>query len=419
MKVLLLADYFYPYNPGGTEWSVYELAKLLKKNKIDAKIVTLNYGAKDKETLDGIEIIRLPFPKRLNDRRKVVNPIWQNNPIFFATSAFQIFKIIKSENPDVIHVHGKFLIPGAIIAGFFTKKPVIATIRDKQIFCPIGRCFFDTKRYKACNFWLYLLSDFPWFIENYTNKNPFAITYALFGVTWSRLAGNIIKFFAERATLVTTISISQKKYLKANGFKDVKVIYNTANFQRPKATRSKIKSVLFVGKLSKGKGIEVLLDAAKSLLKSHKIMFVFAGSLRFPKIKNVLEEKSLRSHIKLLGSVNYKNLPSVYRKASVVVMPSIYPESFGRVALEALSFGTPVVVTNIGALPEIIQNRITGRIVRPDARDLSRAILEILKNENVYIRNIRKEYPNLKKIFFEQPTRQILELYRSLAGSSK
>jgi len=412
MKIFLIADYFYPYNPGGTEWSVYELAKAFKKSSIDSTVITLNYGSKQEEIYHGIKIIRLPFFKKLKDKRAVVNPIWQNNLLFFLTSAYYLFKIIKSENPEIIHVHGKFLIPAAIISGFISKKPVIVTIRDKQIICPIGKCFFDQKRFKSCNFWEFLISDFPWFIKNYTNKKPFVIAHIFIGVIWSRFAGEIIKFFAKRAIQITTISNSQKKYLEANGFKNVKVIYNTADFKISKVIIPKIKSVLFVGKLSKGKGVELLLDAAESLLKNNKIKFLFAGQVQSLKIKNRLKQKPLKSSSTLLGSVDYNDLPGIYRKVSVLAMPSIYPESFGRAALESLSNGTPVVVTDVGALSEIVEDKITGRVVPTAMDSLKEAILDVLKNEKQYKKNIAKNYEKLRDKFNTNPIYDYVKLYK-------
>jgi glycosyltransferase involved in cell wall biosynthesis len=95
-------------------------------------------------------------------------------------------------------------------------------------------------------------------------------------------------------------------------------------------------------------------------------------------------------------------------------MPSIYPEAFGRVALEALSVGTPVIVTNTGALPEIVENKKTGRVVDTSPKDLEEGILDVLKNEETYVNNIKKEYKNLKEKFYNKPLAQHISLYKSI-----
>lgn len=412
MKIFLVTDYFYPFTPGGAEWSVYELAKALKTKQIETIIVTLNYGAEEKEKFNELQIIRIPFSKKLKNNRSVINPIWQNNPFFWVTSAYHLYKIARSLKPDVIHVHGKFLTPGAVIAGWLSKKPVIVTSRDKQILCSIGKCFFNPQRMKACSFWEYLISDLPWFCKNYVSKNPVAIIYATLGAIWSRISGNIIKFYTKQARVVTAISVSQKRYLEENGFKNVQVIYNTANFKTPKTSVSKNKSVLFVGKLSKGKGVDLLLEAISMIPGKFKIKFVFAGQVESEKIKNKLQNKIIKSRTKLLGRVDHLSLNRLYQEASLVVMPSTYPESFGRIALEAIINGTPVVVTITGALPEIIEDKITGRVSDVSASSLKDAILDVLENENKYRENIKKLYPKLKEKFMVNPINQYLKLYK-------
>ena len=416
MKIFLLSDYFYPFDPGGSEWSVYELAKSLKKRGIDPIIITLNYGARAQEIYEGLKVIRLAFAKKIGTERKVVNPIWQNNPIFFIASAFRIYKTIRSENPDIIHVHGKFLIPGAMIAGFVTKKPVIVTIRDKQIICSIGKCFFEKNRLKACRLGEYILSDIPWYYSNYiARKNFMNLNYVAFGVLYNRFMFAIIKFFANRAKLIITISQSQKKYLEVNGFSNVKVIYNTADFSGSKSSVQKTKSVLFAGKLSKGKGGEILINRIPDLVKKNKIVFLFAGTIELKKMfSENLGKKTFKKYIKVLNNLSHRKLINLYSRVAAVVMPSTYPESFGRVALEAISQGTPAIVTNIGGLPEIIQDKVTGRVVDPNERELKNAIKDVVENEKIYKNNIKKMYSLLKKKFHDDPIKAHLQMYQNL-----
>lgn len=416
MKVMLLVDYFMPFNPGGTEWSVYYLAQSFKKHLIKPLIVTLNYGASEKEVYKGVGIVRMPFFKKLHQTRMVVNPIWQNNPIFFITSAMYLIKVVKKENPDVIHVHGKFLIPAAVIAGFITRKPVVISIRDKQLLCSLGKCFFSKNRFKACNFWQYLTSDFPWFWQNYvTNKNLVSLVYTLLGAIWARLAAAQIAYLAKRASCIIAISNSQKKYLEANGFKKIVTIYNIAPFSKPKSWVFKEKKVLFVGKLSLGKGAQPLLDAISKIIKKTKAEFIFAGTVDVKQsVQEKMKNEIFKNSTKFLGPVSHQKLTSFYRNSSLVVMPSIYPEAFGRVALEALAVGTPVVVSDRGGLPEIVDERITGRVINPTAEDLTEAIIDILENEKRYKDNIKREYTRLKNKFEIIPLNMHLKLYNQL-----
>lgn len=412
MKIFLITDYFFPFNPGGSEWSVYELAKSFKKRKLNPTVVTLNYGTQKNSNYRGIEVIRIPFIKKINSDRKVVNPIWQNNPIFFLVSIFQILKLINEKNPDILHVHGKFLIPAAIIAGFLKNKPVIITSRDKQMLCPIGKCFFDSQRKKSCKLAEYITKDVPWFYKNYTqDKSVLKFIYILLGSIYNRISYQLIQILAKRAKKIIAISQSQKAYLVANGFRNIDVIYNTATFTRSKSRVLKQKKVLFAGKLSRGKGSQILISAIKNLATKSDIKFLMAGTIDS---QNLTIGKSYMKNVKFLGPLSYQDLKSMYKNVSAAVMPSIYPESFGRVALEAISQGTPAIVTNIGGLPEIVEDHLTGRVVKARSYELERAIQEVVNDEKFYKVNIRKNYKKLVKKFYTDPINQYLKLYKSL-----
>lgn len=415
MKIGLISDYYTPFNPGGSEWSVYYLANSLKGNGIESIILTPNYGAKTQEIISGIKVLRLPMYKKTIQNRLVINPIWQNNPFFFLWSAFWIVIIARRERISLLHVHGKFLIPGAVMAGWFLRLPTVITIRDKQLICSYGKCFFEKGRYKGCGWGEYLTTEFKWYYNHYVKvKGIYSFMYNFLAAVWTRVAYIQIKFFTFHATKVTTISYSQKKYMEANGFKNVEMIYNSAVF--PKESRiSKRAGILFAGKLSLGKGVYSLLESIPILIKNRKEIFYFAGGVEEKeKINDRVKSLNIEKYTKFLGGVDHKKLQELYKKVKLVVIPSIYPESFGRVALEALSAGTPVVVSDIGGLPEILGKKKIGVITNTKPDSLSRSILKILNNLNTYLNNIQRERTHLIDKFEKKPIKQHIKLYNTL-----
>src|SRR5690349_9121616 len=116
MKVGFITDYYPPFNPGGSEWSVNYLGQELKKENIEVVVITPNYGASNFEVINNLDVFRFPSFKTLKNNRSVINPIWQDNPIFFLWSGWFIYKLIKNQKIDIIHVHGKFTIPGSLLA---------------------------------------------------------------------------------------------------------------------------------------------------------------------------------------------------------------------------------------------------------------------------------------------------------------
>ena len=140
--------------------------------------------------------------------------------------------------------------------------------------------------------------------------------------------------------------------------------------------------VLYTGRLAPVKGIETLLVAAKIVHdRNPGITFVLAGPWQMPQPPQhyglELNRKSAHG-VQWVGAREQSELMDLYKRASLFVMPSYY-ESFGISVLEAMAFGLPVVCTHAGALPELVQDRLTGRVVMPGdpaalARGISRSL---------------------------------------------
>ncbi len=415
MKIGLVTDYYTPFTPGGSEWSVYYLSQSLLANNVENIILTPNYGSLAYENIDGVMVKRFPMYKKAKDTRSVINPIWQNNLFFFLWSSWWLIKIINEEKLDLLHVHGKFLIPGAVIAGKILRKPVIVTIRDKQLICSYGRCFFQKNRFNGCSFLEYLIKDLPWYYQHYVvHKNFFIFIYNFLAAIWTRISNNIIKLFAFNSSSIVTISKNQRKYMQVNGFKDIQVIYNSMEFPKLKKVNRRM-GIVYAGKLSLGKGIYELMEAIPEVISKYKEVIVFAGSIEEKeKIDYMVRKLNIKKHVKFLGGINHNELKKLFETAKVVVMPSIYPESFGRVALEALASGTPVVVSDIGGIPEILGNKKIGVVSDVDPYKLAKSIIQILDNLSIYILNVEKSREFLRKKFEVKPIKDHVNLYNRL-----
>lgn len=138
---------------------------------------------------------------------------------------------------------------------------------------------------------------------------------------------------------------------------------------------------LFVGALEKHKGIMNLLEVfRKSRDKiGSKLLIVGDGSLR-SHIKHFIQQYSLSHSVVFIGAVGKGELYSLYQGANAVVIPSIWPENAPLVALEALSVGTPVIASNTGGLPEIIE-KVDKKLIFNDFVELNNLLLNFHKSE--------------------------------------
>ncbi|HXT63753.1 MAG TPA: glycosyltransferase [Pyrinomonadaceae bacterium] len=150
-------------------------------------------------------------------------------------------------------------------------------------------------------------------------------------------------------------------------------------------------TVLYAGRIDKGKGIETFIRAAAQTSKSiPDAQFVIAGGLHssVPKteFRALLESSQLNGNLKVVGPLGTKALAELYQTSTVAVLPSYY-ETFGLAALEPMAFGTPVVATDRGGLPEVVVPNVTGTLVPAgDETALAAAIVELLKNPGTLTR---------------------------------
>jgi len=145
--------------------------------------------------------------------------------------------------------------------------------------------------------------------------------------------------------------------------------------------------ISMVGRINKWKGQDLFLDSAFQLLleKNFDLTFLIVGGTvtgqehLMVKIKRRILNSGFASRIKLLGF--WTDVAPIWAITDVAVVPSIEPEPFGIVALEAMSCGIPVVAANFGGLTEIVRNYNTGLLFRPrDPIDLARCIRTLCRD---------------------------------------
>lgn len=413
MKIAMATEYFWPHDLGGSEWSTYYLARELTKKGHKIIIITPNYGTKMYEMFEKLKVFRFPSFKKIKGD-VAVSPFWHTNIIWILFSTFYLIKICKKEKVDILHLQGKYYTP----AGFFVKKliniPVILTTRDYQLICNYGFCIW--KKTKSCNLIEYFNSDFKQYIKQYlsSKSQPNIALNVLFALR-ARLIKNIFNFFAKQLDSIICISNAQADIYQDNGFKNIKIINNSMEFEGIKKTRIG-NYILFAGRLTPGKGVDLLLRSLPRVFKKYaglKIYIIGEGFMK-SKLLALARKHSIERKVSFLGEISHKRLLEMLSRAKITVVASVWPEPFGRVALESLSQGTPVVVTKRGGLPEIIEDSQTGYICQATVASLSSSILRAIKNNKDLRVNIYKKYELLKYNFQVKNIKSYMELYKQV-----
>ncbi len=414
MKIALVTEYYPPYTPGGAEWSTFYLAKGLISKKIQVIVITPNYGntknlSPNKFDDQGVKVIRYNLPVGRFFSGHILSPIWLNNPLFWIYSGYQIYQISKNQKINLIHVQGRNSIMGAILSKYLLKIPLLITFREKMILCPYNYCL-SSNRLKSCNFLEFLNSDFKWYYKNYSKKGVFGYFLSLISGIYGWFSCRVIRFAATFADQIITISQADRRVYESNGFNRIHVIYNSIDFPGIKKVRVDKNLIIYAGRITQGKGVSLLLKSLSKVAKKNPdIRLELAGNG-----KPIIPPGNISSRVKYLGIVSHDDLLKKYQKSAIVVQPTTTVEAFGRVALEALSRGTPVVVSDIGGLPEIVDDGVTGFVVKPEVKALSEAINKALNNQIQLRKNIQKNYLSIKQKFGSNIFDEHLKIYRGL-----
>lgn len=206
----------------------------------------------------------------------------------------------------------------------------------------------------------------------------------------------------------------------------ITVIYESANpIYRPvndpeilKQTKSKYHItgdfILFVSTIEPRKNLPALLKAYRQLLDRYradvKLAVVGRRGWLSEEVFTLVDKLKLTNDILFLGRVPVEDLLDLYNAAQLLVQPSFY-EGFGLPPLEAMACGTPVVVSNVSSLPEVVGD--AGLLVDPEnVSELTVAIWRVLTDEALRADLITKAFKRAQCFSWEKTALQTLELYR-------
>lgn len=170
----------------------------------------------------------------------------------------------------------------------------------------------------------------------------------------------------------------------------------------------------FIGYFGKHKGIHILLDALQYLNNKQKITINLIGDGElFTQYKNEVNDKNLRDIVKFWGKI--KNIEDAYAQTDVFVLPSIWPENQPVSITEAMSAGIPVIASNGGGIPELIEHGKTGFLFEMgNARDLAKKMSEFIEEfGKIRVFGVNA-FEKIKRVTLENQVKKIIEVYNQI-----
>lgn len=182
----------------------------------------------------------------------------------------------------------------------------------------------------------------------------------------------------------------------------------------------KAKVICSVGRFSLEKGHRVLLDAAKRVINTFPdTYFILAGEgFLLNGLKRYAEKLRIEHRIYFPGYV--KDIPKLLSAIDIFVLPS-FTEGMPMSLLEAMAAKRPVIATNVGSIPDLIDHERTGLLVKPgDSGSLANAIRELMNND-FKARNLAKRAYKmvLTKYTSERMAQKYIDIYNSFSNSTE
>lgn len=275
--------------------------------------------------------------------------------------------IVCQENPDLIHLHETlvFLSP-FIIRKLMRFKPTVQTLHTSFYFCPKGSKILPNQ--EICSYAM----------------GCKCITSGCLREINLRLALNMLwrKWVTRKVDCVVVPSQYIKEEAVRNRIASEKVTvipHFTEKNLRNEYVEPEGNTILFVGRTDPLKGIRELIGALSFIrAKTWKAYILLTGD-GLEEYEKMAQDAGIKERVFFLNNLDYTDLDKYYQKASVLVFPSMSPESFGLVGIEAMSFGRPVVAFDVGGPREWLVDGKTGFLVkRGDVKGLSLRMDQLL-----------------------------------------
>ena len=257
-------------------------------------------------------------------------------------------------------------------------------------------------------------------LKAFFKKRWVVSTHAIYGLNPKSITARILKWILRRADVILTLSEPSRQELIKIGIAPEKLVnqitwVNQEIFKpldreecRKKLSLKERFTVLFVGRLLEIKGIRLLAElATEESFRDTDFVFIGAGPL-----ENYLREQAkAHKNIIFAGRVENFELPIYYNAADVFVMPSQYKEGLGRVVVEALSCGIPVVASDLGGLADILDSSV-AIMVNPVKEKIRHSIVYIKSFDKFSFERMRKNARDFaERVFNKQNCEVILKAY--------
>ena len=273
------------------------------------------------------------------------------HPIKDISALIQIILLLKKIRPDILHTNSS---KGGLIGRFAGTYCKIKYVYHS----PHGHIFYGYYNQFVSQVFIYLEK----FAAHYTTR--------ILNLTEHGRQDHIRERIAPAAKfVVSSCGVELDPFLKAPA-------RNLSNYTPNSIT------VVWAGRIVPIKNLEMLLDAAVLIEKTRPgIKYLIAGD---GELKEISQEHATKLKLKNVHFLGYRtDLPEIFKESDIFVLTSLN-EGFGRVLVEAMACGLAIIATNVGGVPEIIEDRVNGLLIPSgNPKLLAESIIKLAENREM------------------------------------
>jgi L-malate glycosyltransferase len=392
MKIAILTSSF-PYREGDFhgKFIYYQAHGQVERGNEVYVICPHLPGLKFHEEIDGIIVNRFPYfyPYRLQRLStesgmyfSLVHSLlaWIQLPLFFLAEWYTTDRIICRYNIDIVHSH--WIVPQGLVGMVCKKirhKPHVVSshVADAQVF-----------------------------------------------LKW-KLLKPVIRLILSGTDILTTNSTYTKKVIEDLLSLPIPCVVIPMGVIAPEEMRihpatTDSPRILYVGRLIEWKGVDTLVQAMVDVLLENPRAFLTIVGIgeELSSLEKLVHELRIEDHVEFLGQVSDERLLDLYAGASILVLPSrpsqgIVMEGLGVVLLEAMSHGVPVIGSNVGGIPDIIDDGKNGYLFPwNDEKILAEKMISLLSDAALARQFRQNGYETVRTRFsWDEISREFFEVY--------
>jgi len=394
LKILLINDR--GYLTGGVEINVLKLSEELKKRGHTVKILTSDINPTDVPLFSDYTF------RGYNENSVIRWFKW----VFNLDSYFKLKQILKEYKPDIIHLQNIFyqVSPSILLAA--GNIPTILTLHSYELICPPGtRVTSDGSRCVS------------------PGKHDLRCTGSIKGYVYEVIKQFIHKFLFKKISIYIAPSKSIKRdFLNQHIISSsIVVVHNGIKLMKISPILN-YKNLLYVGRLSKEKGASVLLEATKLIKVSVPdiIVDIVGDGPDRDMLISLSKHLGIEKNIRFVGNIPHDKIEDFYKKCTLLIVPSVCSDNFPTVCIEAMSVGRPTIGSNVGGIPELVDDGNTGFLVQPDnPRQIAAKTIHLLSDSNLIKVMSEKAVTKSKSLSLDENVNSLEQLYKKIVASSR